>query len=40
MDRISELGFHILVIPESVPDAILIYGYFHGRHQHVVGGFV
>ena len=30
MDRLSELGFHISVIPESVSDAILIYGYFRG----------
>ena len=29
MDRLPELGFHISVIPEPVPDAILIYGYFH-----------
>lgn len=31
MDRSFELGFHTSVIPGSVPDAILIYGYFqHG----------
>ena len=40
MGRLLELGFHISVIPDSVPDAILIYGYFRGGHQHVVGGCV